>query len=86
MSKDSTIISALHLKYGDIIALYGRTFLVVGKYEICYSDCSYPRVLLISCSNSSFITFLGPSDKLYKTSSNIFVPYEKSSIKSTKRR
>lgn len=78
MSKVSKIISAFHLKYGDIVSLYGRTFQVVGKYEVCYSHCSYTRILLISCSNANFITFLGPSDKLYKTSSNIFVPYEKS--------
>lgn len=82
MCKDSKIISALRLKYGDIVALYGRTFQVVGKYEVCYSHCSYPRILLISCSNANFIAFLGPSDKFYKTSSNIFVPYEKSSNQS----
>lgn len=78
MSKDSKIISALYLKSGDIVALYGRTFRVVRKFEVCYSHSSYPRILLTSCSNSSFIAFLGPSDKLYKTSSNIFVPYENS--------
>lgn len=76
MSKDSKIISAFRLKSGDIVALYGRTFQVVRKFEVCYSHCSYPRILLISCSNDKFITFLGPSDKLYKTSSNIFVPYD----------
>lgn len=83
MKKNSNIILARNLKQGSIVALYGRTFRVVGKFEICDSEFSYPRILLTSCSNDYFITFLGLSDKLYMTSSNIFVPYEKSSIKSS---
>lgn len=76
MCSDSKIISACHLKFGDIVALFGRTFQVVGKYKICDSFGSTSRVLLTSCSDSSIITFLALSERLYKNSSNIFELYD----------
>lgn len=76
MCKDSKIIKALHLKAGDIVALYGLTFQVVGKYEFFDSFGSHPQIFLIGCSNPYFISFLDPSERLYKSSSNIFVLYD----------
>lgn len=75
MAKSSTI-SARHLKRGDLVAMYCRTFTVLGMFEIFEGELSCSRVVLSSCSNRSHLAFLCPLDSLSKTSSNIYVPVD----------
>ncbi len=73
---ESSIISARYLKRGDLVAMYRRTFRVLGTFEIFEGELSCCRVVLASCSNRSHLTFLCPTDSLYKTASNTYVPVD----------
>lgn len=76
MKQNSNITSARYLKRGDIVALYLRTYRVIGTFELFDGLCSCSRVLLASCTNKQHITMLDLSTKLFKSASNIYVPYD----------